>query len=102
MRNDTLHATIDMHCTTCRTQAHKEGIVLYSEQTGHFLCSQCGYEVLEITFRFEKTSLGVTLESRPAWHEQYSQKVILNVFMTFTGTFKTNKGETIIVINGNQ
>ena len=102
MKNDTLYATVALTCGTCRTQAEKENVVLYSEKTGHFHCAQCGYKILEVIFRFEKTNLGISVEKRPVWQEFYGPVFMLYSFNALTVTFKTGTGKITITIDGNQ
>ena len=75
LKNDTLEAHVTLKCSTCRSYAIHKKIELISERKCHIICSQCGYEAVSVTIRFEETNFGVLLDHKPSWNEKYSDPV---------------------------
>ena len=102
MKNEQLDATVDMTCNTCRTTVKDKNITLHSEKICHLICKQCGYEVLEAVFKFEKTNFGIYVQKRPAWDTEYSVSKKIGPQFTLVTTFTAKTGEVILSISGDQ
>lgn len=102
MNNDTIFASVSLGCSTCTTTSFVTDVVIYSERTAHFNCKTCRNEILQITFRFEKTNRGIYLEKRPAWENEYSKVICLNPKALLISTFHTTAGNVKINISGDQ
>ena len=101
MKNDQLTAAyIILDCLICRTYSKKENISLYSEKIGHFLCHQCGYEVLEVTFRFENTNIGICLQQKTSEETLYTKPVYIFPYTIYNVTYQTPAAELRFCILG--
>lgn len=109
MKHEIVVAKVDLECFICNSRRSKDRVELYSEQMGRFFCAQCGYLILEVTFRFEITNIGMYIQYKTPWTSDiYHTTTCLSPGDTYTITFKTQMnhlyplGETTILIMGDQ
>ena len=103
MKNDQLLASMFLECFICKSMATRENVVLWSERVAHLHCAQCGYEIVLVSFRFEKTNFGIHFQTKIMGKDtDYDQVTYAGPSQYLNVKLKNPKGAILIIISGNQ
>lgn len=104
MKGDTLKASGLLDCAICRTDAQNSDLKLYSDYIAHVHCRQCGYEIILVAFRFEKTNFGIHLQTKIIGEEAsyYDQLTYASPHQYIKIHLRNKNGEVLFLIKGDQ